>query len=105
MSVGCGYEKKFSLYFNFQEKNFQAFLEEELSVDGEPVYSLALHLEYLYISRYILLDCRDHLKGFQVCKEGKGVKLHSRDFQEHLTVSVHICLFLSPDQKVRGIKR
>ena len=52
--------------FSRQEKEFHAFIEDELSVDGEPVYSLSLHLEYLYISRYLLLECRDYLKNLQV---------------------------------------
>ncbi|KAL3874310.1 hypothetical protein ACJMK2_037342 [Sinanodonta woodiana] len=40
-------------------------IESELSFDGEPVYSLAVHLEYLYLARCILLECRGKLQNLQ----------------------------------------
>ncbi|KAK3576768.1 hypothetical protein CHS0354_014583 [Potamilus streckersoni] len=48
-----------------QVKKVQEEIESELSLDGEPVYSLAVHLEYLYYARCILLDCREKLKNLQ----------------------------------------
>lgn len=49
----------------FLGQKISDFLETELSVDGEPIYNLTAYPEYLYIARFILLECRDrfcHLK-------------------------------------------
>lgn len=51
--------------FFFQFKQLHDRMFEELSMDGEPVYGLCHCLYYLYISRYILLECRQYLQNLQ----------------------------------------
>ncbi|OWF36544.1 tetratricopeptide repeat protein 27-like [Mizuhopecten yessoensis] len=48
-----------------QFKKLHNYVLEELSMDGEPVYDKCLRIELLFVARFILLDCREHLKNLQ----------------------------------------
>lgn len=48
-----------------QLKKLHNYILEELLTDGEPVYDKCLHIELLFVARFLLLDCREYLKNLQ----------------------------------------
>jgi len=43
-----------------------SYLENQLSVDGEPVYGLAIFPEFLFLARYLILFCQEKCTHLRV---------------------------------------